>query len=96
MQEIAKYILSQLPRLNDIELDQISSLATTIRVSRRVRTPHIDNPILTHGVGYAKGFPIIDELDELDEPAHITDAQDYALKQRSLEGDWVVRDEEPL
>jgi len=86
MQEIAKYILSQLPRLNDFELDQISSLATTIRVSRRVRKPHIENPILTHGVGYAKG-PIIDELD--DRTNHLQTEQDY-------QGDWVVRDEEPL
>ena len=82
MQEIAKYILSQLPKLNDSELNSVRELANTIHTARQVRKPHIDNPLLTHGVGYAKGFPIIDELDE---PEH-----------HSLKGDWVVRNEEPL
>lgn len=92
MQEIAKYILSQLPRLNDSELDQISSLATTIQVSRRVRNPHKENPLLTHGVGYAKGFHIIDELDNKETDIDL----ESSMMHKDLKGDWVVSDKEPL
>lgn len=92
MQEIANQFKEEYTELLSRYKDQLTNaqIMSILQSVTRKQIGFKDNPerFSFRGVGYAKGFPIIDELEG-------SLGRD-AVAGIKPEGDWVVRNEEPL
>ena len=90
MQEIANQFKEEYTELLSRYKEHLtnSQIMSILQSVTRKQIGFKDNPERFQGVGYAKGFPITDELEG-------SLGRD-AVAGVKVEGDWVVRSEEPL